>query len=172
MKTMNLKVSRENKYVKWVDKSDENAGFDLWIDPVWFKENYGDLLLIPPGDMKLLSTGIRTAFDDNYVGLLYERGSTGTKCMSKRAGVIDAGFRGVCMFPINNTGNNIIAITSDPDKYKSTMISAMTVYCIDKAIGQIIFHELPKVNVELVSPETILNIKSDRGEKMLGSTNV
>ena len=49
-----------------------------------------------------IPTGIRTEFDKNYVGILKERGSTGSKGLAVRSGVIDSSFCGEWFMVIEN----------------------------------------------------------------------
>lgn len=69
-------------------KRQEDAGYDLYP---CFEE---DFMRIDPLHTVLIPLGVASAFDDNYVLFLKERGSTGVKGMSVRAGVIDSGYRG------------------------------------------------------------------------------
>ena len=66
-------------------KREEDAGYDLYP---CFEEEYLEIL---PLHTKLVPLGVASAFDSDYVMLLKERGSTGTKGMAQRAGVIAAG---------------------------------------------------------------------------------
>lgn len=77
-------------------KRDEDAGYDLYP---CFKEDY---LEIKPLHTRLVPLGVATAFDASYVMILKERGSTGTKGIAQRSGVIDSGYRGEYMAPVTN----------------------------------------------------------------------
>ena len=68
-------------------KNDEDAGYDIYA------YGYEEIELLPQ-DIKMVNTGIRTAFNQDYAMLVRERGSSGSKGLGVRAGVIDSGFRG------------------------------------------------------------------------------
>lgn len=61
----------------------EDAGYDLYP---CFEEDY---LEIAPHETKLVPLGVASAFDSEFVMILKERGSTGTKGIAQRSGVID-----------------------------------------------------------------------------------
>lgn len=173
---LNLKYSRENDMVIGLSKRDEDAGYDLYIDPVWFDSVSTDgLMVMCPGDMCMFSTGIRTVFSDDYVAILHERGSTGSKCMSVRCGVVDSGYRGIWNVMLNNTGERDIVIY-DPDKIDAVKVAELygdipiTLYPVTKAIAQVVFQKVPKSNLEEVNIEDILSIESERGDGKLGSS--
>lgn len=91
-------------------KRTEDAGFDLYAC------FYEDLMIIPPHKVILVPTGIASAFDNNIVVKLSERGSTGTKQMAQRCGVIDSGFRGEIKVPISNLNDVPIIISKLVDE--------------------------------------------------------
>lgn len=66
--------------VKIPSKRDEDAGYDIYA---YFTEDY---IVINPHETKLINTGLISAFDEQYVAILKERGSTGTKGMGLRSG--------------------------------------------------------------------------------------
>ena len=78
----------------------EDAGYDLYP---CFDE---DFLEIGPWETKLVPLGVASAFDSNYVMILKERGSTGTRGIAQRCGVIDSGYRGEYMAPVTNLNPN------------------------------------------------------------------
>lgn len=173
---LNLKFSRENDMVKGLSKRDEDAGQDLYINPVWFDSVATDgLMILEPGDVCMFDTGIRTVFSDDYVAIIHERGSTGSRCMATRCGVIDSGYRGVWNVMLNNTGKRNIVIYN-PDKIDAVKVTELygdipvTLYPITKAIAQVVFQKVPKANLEEVSVEDILSVESERGSGKLGSS--
>ena len=154
-------------------KEEEDAGYDIYA---CFDE---DFIIIEPHTIKMIPTGIASAFSDDYVMVLKERGSTGTKGMAIRATIIDSGYRGEWFVPINNTTDNFIVIsklnrnelkqlglTDDVLPSNSTTI----VYSYSKAIGQALLLPVPKVKVEEVSYEDLKEIESSRGTGALGSS--
>jgi len=160
-------------------KEDENAGYDIYA---CFDEDY---ILIKPQETKLIPSGIATAFDNNYVMILKERGSTGTKGIAQRCGVIDSGFRGEIFIPITNTSNNHIVITNlNPIEDRLSHYSIHIVgnniyynpdmsiiYSAKKAICQALMIEVPMFEVEELTYAELLKIESSRGVGMLGSSN-
>ena len=88
-------------------KRDEDAGYDLYP---CFEEDY---LEIKPLHTRLVPLGVATAFDASYVMILKERGSTGTKGIAQRSGVIDSGYRGEYMAPVTNVNDKPICIIKE-----------------------------------------------------------
>ena len=126
----------------------------------------------------MIPTGIASAFSDDYVMVLKERGSTGTKGMAIRCSVVDSGFRGEWFVPINNTTDNFIIISKiGRNELKELKLddliplnSTTTVYPYSKAIGQALLLPVPKVKVKEVSYEDLKEIESSRGTGALGSS--
>lgn len=142
-------------------KDYENAGYDIYAN---LEENE---IFIQPNEVKLIPTGIASAMSPKYVLIVKERGSTGTKCMAVRSGVIDASYRGEIFIPINNTGNKTIVITKTPEKdYGNDVI----VYPYTKAIAQLLLLPSPNVDVKEISFEQLKKIPSKRGDGALGSS--
>lgn len=163
-------------------KREEDAGYDVYA---CFDE---DEIVISPGEIKFIPTGIATAFPSDYVLLARERGSTGSKGLAVRCGVIDSGYRDEIFIPINNTTDKIIIISKDIEKTKRKVIRNeiiilgneyspslldrhYTFYPYSKAIAQLILVPVPKVEVKELSYEELSKIKSERGTGKLGSTN-
>jgi dUTP pyrophosphatase len=150
-------------------KSIENAGYDIYA---CFEE---DEITISPGEIKLIPTGIASVCSDDYYFQLQERGSTGTKGLSLRCGVIDSGFRNEWFVPINNTATKTIIIAKDIDKFKNNYYFGFehynTIYPYSKAICQAVLLPVPKVEVKEITYEELKNFKSERGLGALGSTN-
>ena len=68
-------------------KRKEDAGYDLYP---CFEEDYLEIL---PHETRMIPLGVASAFSEDWVMILKERGSTGTKGIAQRAGVIDSGYR-------------------------------------------------------------------------------
>ena len=75
-------------------KSKSNAGYDIYAN---FSEPY---MLIHPHETLMIPTKLASVFSEKYYMQLFERGSTGTKGIGQRCGVIDASFRGEWFLPI------------------------------------------------------------------------
>lgn len=141
-------------------KREEDGGYDIY--PA-FDEDY---IKIRQGEIKMIPTGIKSAFPAEYVILLRERGSTGSKGWSLRAGVIDSGYRGEWFVAINNTTNKPMVIAKEPEQFDDERI---IVRGYDKAIAQAIMTNAIHLPTSLVSD--IDDFKSKRGDNKLGSTD-
>lgn len=173
-------------------KRDEDAGYDIYP---CFEEDY---IIIPPHETKMIPTGIASAFTEDYVAILKERGSTGTKGIAQRSGVIDSGFRSEWQCPITNTNTVDLIIskltieelikkyaTKDEEGYQYMMNGSWSVYLTvdeedkedlpiihyySKAICQAIFLPVPKMKTFETSYDELLSVESERGMGMLGSS--
>lgn len=154
-------------------KKDEDAGYDIYA---CFDE---DFIIIEPHTIKVIPTGIASAFSEDYVMVLKERGSTGTKGMAIRCSVVDSGFRGEWFIPINNTTDNFIVISKlNRDELNQLGLSddvlppnsTTIVYPYSKAICQALLLPVPKVKVEEISYDDLKKIESNRGTGALGSS--
>jgi dUTP pyrophosphatase len=150
--------------VKIPNKDEENGAYDVYAN---FEE---DFMAIPPHSTVMIPTKLLSAFSSKYVFILKERGSTGTKGMGQRAGVIDSGYRGEWLVPITNTNDKTIVISKSDvtwtEKYKSETI----VYPYEKAICQAILVEVPKVKIREITADELKAIPSKRGDGKLGSS--
>lgn len=146
-------------------KRDEDAGYDIYAN---FDEDY---IKIPPHETVMIPTGIACACDIDYCLILKERGSTGTKGMAQRSGVIDSGYRGEVIVPITNTNDKAIYIKKK-DKIIPVLdnISEYIEYPYEKAITQLLVMPVPTVDVEEYTYEELKAISSKRGVGRLGSS--
>ena len=153
-------------------KREEDGCYDIYA---CFDEN---VITICPNEIKLIPTGIASSFESKYRAELRERGSSGTKGLSRRAGQIDSGYRGEWLVPINNTTNKYIIIAKEPDVIKAELTKILnidvdtlfTIYPYSKAIAQFALEYVPDVEVEETTYEELLNIPSERGVGKLGSS--
>ncbi len=143
-------------------KTEENAGRDIYA---CFYEDY---LIIAPHETKMIPTGIASACSNDYYFQLFERGSTGTKGIGQRCGVIDASYRNEWFVPITNHNNIPLVITKDN---KTKTCEDFIIYPYSKAICQAVLLPVPKVEVKEIPYEELLNIKSDRMLGKLGSSD-
>ena len=82
----------------------EDAGYDIYA---CFDEDY---IEIKPHETKMIPTGLASACSDDYVFVLRERGSNGSKGVAQRCGVIDSGYRNEWFVPLTNTTNKPLYI--------------------------------------------------------------
>lgn len=140
-------------------KREEDGAFDIYA---CFEEDY---MVIKPHETKLIPTGIASAFSSDYVAILKERGSTGTKGIGQRAGVIDSGFRGEWFVPLTNHNDKTLIISKDP---KCSEVAI--VYPYNKAIAQCMMVEVPKLSINEIFYDELLAYESERGVGSLGSS--
>ena len=147
-------------------KREEDAGYDLYP---CFEEEYLEIL---PLHTKLVPLGVDSAFDSDYVMLLKERGSTGTKGMAQRAGVIDSGYRGEYMAPVTNVNDKPLCIvkkevleTWDEDQKEKYIL-----YPYEKAVCQGVLLKMPQLESETLSYDELKKIASLRNDGRLGSS--
>ena len=171
-------------------KRDEDMGFDIYA---CFDEDY---IVINPHETKLIPTGIASACDSDYGFLVFERGSTGSKGIARRCGVIDSGYRNEWFIGLTNTTDNLLIISKvdvqdivdseiqkidcKDDNIKryidkrvsiDTRISNALIYPYSKAIAQALVVPVPKTKIEEISYDELKDIKSERGLGALGSSN-
>lgn len=153
----------------------EDMGFDIYA---CFDENY---IVIKPHETKLIPTGLASACDPGYGFVLFERGSTGSKGMARRCGVIDSGYRDEWFVCISNLNDKDLFISKIPyeDVVKSVYgreceerdMDRFIVYPYSKGIAQALLLPVPECNTTEMSYDELKNIKSERGVGKLGSSN-
>lgn len=151
-------------------KRNSDAGFDIYS---CFDKDY---MAISPHKTEMIPTGIASAFSNEYVFILKERGSTGTKGIGQRAGIVDSNYRGEWFVPITNH-NDIPLVISKLSKEKTeTAIlkeagyNKIIYYSYEKAICQALLLPVPKVGIIEIAYDHLINIESDRGTGMMGSS--
>ena len=163
-----VKFARVRPTAKIPTKRDEDAGYDIYAD---FEEPF---ILINPHETVMIPTGIASACDTDYCFVLKERGSTGTKGMAQRAGLIDSGYRSEWFVPITNTTDDYIMIAKSDDTstdvFGSIPMEKIIRYPYEKAICQALIIPVPTVDIEEYTYEELLAIPSSRGTGALGSS--
>lgn len=139
----------------------EDAGYDIYAN---FEEDY---IEIKSGEIKFIPTGIASAIPIDYYMQFQERGSTGSKGLSARCGVIDSNYRGEWKVPINNTTNKTIIIAKNIEDFDD---DKFIVYPYTKAICQALLLPVPRTIITEITYEELQKIESDRGLGMLGSS--
>ena len=110
-----------------------------------------------------------SAFSPDYYLQLQERGSTGTKGISQRCGVIDSGFRNEWFIPLTNLNTKPLALVK-PGKEHLLDGQDVVLYPVSKAICQAVLLPVPRTEVVELSPDEIRAMESQRGEGELGSS--
>lgn len=155
-----LRFAKLHTDAKIPTKEAENAGYDVYAA---FDNEH---IIIAPGDTVMVPTGICSAFSQDYVMILKERGSTGTKGMGQRSGVIDSGYRGQWFVPITNHNTDKTIVISREPIHDDNVIY----YPYSKAICQAILLPVPETCVVECTPDEIMAVESKRGSGALGSS--
>lgn len=178
---VNIKFAKVRPDAIIPSKRDEDMGYDIYA---CFDEDY---MIINPHETKLIPTGIASACDSGYGFLLFERGSTGSKGIARRCGVIDSGYRNEWFVGLTNTTNSKLFISKlnskelieklviDKENPVHWHIAAnevlnSIVYPYSKAIVQAIVTLVLETNEQELSYEDLKNIPSERGLGALGSS--
>lgn len=182
---VNIKFAKVRPDAIIPSKRAEDMGYDIYA---CFDEDY---IVIEPHETKLIPTGIASACDIGYGFLLFERGSTGSKGIARRCGVIDSGYRNEWFVGLTNT-NNIPLIISKLDqvalekkmcehlgypdddlmwKIVSDEVQNVIIYPYSKAIVQAIVTQVLETNEQELSYDDLKSIPSERGLGKLGSSN-
>lgn len=141
----------------------EDGAFDIYA---CFEE---DFMRIEPHQTKLVPTGLASAFSSDYVAILKERGSNGSKGIGQRAGVIDSGYRGEWFVAVTN--HNVVPLVILKETCQSTEeFAGAIIYPYEKAICQCIMVEVPRLETKEISYDELLNFESLRGTGSLGSS--
>lgn len=148
-------------------KRPEDAGYDLYpcFDDDWME--------IGPFKTRMVPLGVASAFDAGYVVFLKERGSTGTKGIAQRSGVIDSGYRGEYLCPVTNLNAKPLFIVKNDRKAKLLAENTgdeILMYPYEKAICQAVMIPIPEADVEEITYEQLEAIPSLRGSGRLGSS--
>lgn len=170
MNEVKILFSQESDKVILPTKRVDDAGFDLYADP----EFIGDYITIDPLQTIPVPTGLRSVIPNTHYAQVQERGSTGIRGMKYGAGVIDSSYRGVWNVVITNCTQSKIVIYNPKlikeEDIKRKYFEHVEMYPITKGIAQFVVLPVPKVEIELVSQEEIMNCSSDRMEGKFGSS--
>ena len=152
---------------KMPTKRDEDAGFDIYTTELE--------AVLKPGETKLFSTGLRSAFPKNFWIEIKERGSTGAVGLSVRSGVIDSGYRGEWKIMLTNVNNYPVEFSHSVDKvtyvygkiFKNKI--KKVIYPLSKAIAQAVVIPLPVVQC-VNDPHVFAYMHSERGQTGWGAS--
>lgn len=139
----------------------ENAGYDIYAN---FEAEF---LSFEPHETKLVPTGIASSLTQDYALIAKERGSTGSKGMGLRAGVVDSGYRGEIFIAMTNTNNKPLVIAKNTSLFDA---NHNVVYPYDKAIAQLLLVPVIDAKVKEISYEALQAIPSSRGQGKLGDS--
>lgn len=155
---------RENAVIP--TKRKEDAGYDLYP---CFEENWME---IPSLQTVLVPLGVASAFDSDYVLFLKERGSSGIKGLSIRAGVMDSGYRGEYLAPITNVNTKPVRIIKKAalDALDEAEKERFIAYPYEKACMQGVLLQMPQIESEEISLDDLQAIPSARNDGRLGSS--
>lgn len=144
-------------------KREEDAGYDIYA---CFEQDY---LVIEPLHTMRVATGLVSAFSPDYYLQLQERGSTGTKGIAQRCGVIDSGFRNEWFIPLTNVNDKPVVIVK---KHAQAQFDGQDVilYPYEKAIAQAVLLPVPKTEVVELTAQEVQAMASLRGMGELGSS--
>ncbi len=161
---MNNKIlfAKMHENARIPSKDIENGGYDIYA---CFENRE---IIIHPGEVVKIPSGIASVFSDDYMMIGKERGSTGTSGMALRSMVIDSGYRGEWMIPINNTTTKTIIITKEATE--KIEHSKIVFYPYDKAICQAVLLPVPKVEVVEICKDDLIKYPSVRGVGRFGSS--
>lgn len=149
-------------------KRAEDAGYDIYL---CLEE---DAVCLAPHETRALPSGIASACSPDYYFQIFERGSSGTKGIGQRCGVIDSGYRGEWFIPVTN--HNPLPLYIASARARETLIAeeakgACLVYPAERAIAQMVLLPVPKTEVRELSYEALCALTSERGTGKLGSSN-
>lgn len=160
-----IRFAKGNPTVIIPSKDVENGGFDIYAN---FE---GDNMVVEPFSTVLIPTELASVIPPTHMFKLLERGSTGTKGIAQRCGVIDSGFRNTWKIPVTNINFKPLLITKETNKdILDILAEDYIIYPYTKAICQAVLIEVPKTTIIEITMEELLKFESLRGLGMLGST--
>lgn len=142
-----------------------DAGYDIYAH---FEDEY---MIIEPHTVKMIPTDLHTAFSPSYVMVLKERGSTGTKNIGQRSGIIDSNYRGAIFVPLSNQNDKPILISKETNEsVLNSLKDDYIIYPYSKAICQALMVPVPEMDVHRVSMDVYKMYSTERGAGALGSS--
>lgn len=148
-------------------KRKEDGCYDIYADQSI------DEIVIKPGEIKEVPTGIATAFSYKYrLDFQRERGSTGSIGLVPRCGQIDSGYRGEIFLQLQNVTDNFIVLTNKEEKvvFNNSGGVDYVLYPIAKAVCQAALEIVPDVEEKEIPYEELEKIPSQRGKGKLGDS--
>lgn len=149
-------------------KRREDAGYDIFL------AFDGEYIRLEPHETKLLPTGIASAFEPGYYFQIQERGSTGSRGIGKRCGVIDSGYRGEWFVPMTNLNTVPLYFAKESaGEYLEGLKERgerFNVYYITKAVCQAVLLPVPETEITEIPYDELMEMKSLRMTGSLGSS--
>jgi len=163
-----IKFSKMYDDVIIPSKHPDDAGFDIYA------RVSEDFIIIEPHKTVIIPTGLRVWVPKGYYMQLFERGSTGTKGMGQRAGVIDSSYTGEILVPITNHNDDILVLAKREVTEKEINPNGLwgnyIIYHLSKAITQGVVLPVPDLAVQEITEEEMLARETHRNEGRLGSS--
>lgn len=162
-----LYFSRLNPSAVLPAKRAEDAGYDIYL---CLDE---EVVRLAPHETRALPTGIASACSPGYYFQIFERGSSGTRGIGQRCGVIDSGYRGEWFIPITNHNPLPLYIAKAGAREEleaEAAAGACVFYPAEKAIAQMVLLPVPETEVHELSYEALRALSSERGAGCLGSS--
>lgn len=144
-------------------KRAEDAGYDIYA---CLETPY---LCIGPLRTASVPTGIASALPAGYYFQIQERGSSGTRGIAARCGVIDSGYRGEWFLPVTNL-NDVPLYIARADAVLPAGAESAIVYPAGKALMQAILLRLPEAEITEIPYDELCRIPSERGTGAKGSS--
>ncbi len=145
----------------------EDAGYDIYLC------TGEEAIRLEPHETQALPAGIASACGPDYYFQIFERGSSGTKGIGQRCGVIDSGYRGEWFIPVTNH-NPIPLYIAGPAARESLAAEEAAGLCLlypaEKAIAQMVLLPVPKTRVQELPYDALCALASERGAGKLGSS--
>ena len=168
METVKIFFARLRPGATLPSKRAEDAGYDVYacLEEDWLE--------LGPLETRPVPTGIASAFSADWYFHIGERGSTGARGISKRAGVIDSGYRGewfILLTNLNDAPLYFVKPEAEARLREKLGGRPAVVYPTSKAICQAMLLPVPRTEIEELSPEALAAIGSERGAGSLGSSN-
>lgn len=143
-------------------KRDEDGCYDIYC---YFDE---EQVRIEPHEIKLLDSGIATAFDKKWRLAIRERGSNSKSGLITMSGQVDSGYRGSIFISLYNANDIPVIIAKDINVLEKTEDYIKIPY--KKAIAQFAMEEVPQFKEKVIDYNTLKGIYSERGDGSLGSS--
>ena len=168
MEAVKIYFSRLREDARIPAKREEDAGYDVYaaLETDW--------IVYAPHETKPLPTGIASACPKEYYFHIAERGSTGSKGISKRAGIIDSGYRGEWFIMLTNLNDvPLYFVKPEAEARLRAMLddAEAIIYPTGKAVCQALLLPVPRTEVEELPLDALLAMESERGAGKLGSSN-